>query len=331
MITRFRLSPFMSLRNKAVLITGGAGFIGSHLVERIIQEGAEKVVVLDNLFLGKEENLAQAMKEKPDLKFYKADLASEEETTQIFDEENIDVVFDLAVIPLPASFDRPAWTFRHNLDMTLNICELARLGKFKTLVHFSSSETYGTSVYAPMDEGHPLNGSTTYASSKAASDLLINSYHSMYGIDSSILRPFNNYGPRQNDGSYAGVIPITIKRLLRGEKPVIFGDGNQTRDFLYVTDTAKAAVDVYYEKRTRGRVLNVASGVETSVNEVVHTICEHMGYKGQVLYEAERPGDVRRHIANVYLARDLIDFKAKIGFSEGMAQTIDWYLGKSKK
>lgn len=321
----------MSLKNKAVLITGGAGFIGSHLVERVIQEGAEKVVVLDNLFLGKEENLAQAMKEMSDLKFYKADLASEKETTQIFDQENIDVVFDLAVIPLPASIDRPAWTFRHNLDMTLNICELARLGKFKTLVHFSSSETYGTSVYAPMDEGHPLNGSTTYASSKAASDLLINSYHAMYGINSSILRPFNNYGPRQNDGSYAGVIPITIKRLLRGEKPVIFGDGNQTRDFLYVTDTAKAAVDVYYEKRTRGRVLNVASGVETSVNEVVHTICEHMGYMGQVLYEAERPGDVRRHIANVFMARDLIDFKPQVKFTDGMKWTIDWYLNRNKK
>jgi UDP-glucose 4-epimerase len=321
----------MRLKNKTVLITGGAGFIGSHLAERVIQEGAEKVTVLDNLFLGRMENLKEAYKANPSLEFIKADMASMEGIVPTFDKESIDVVFDLAVIPLPASLDRPAWTFRHNLDMTLNICELARLGKFKTLVHFSSSETYGTSVYAPMDEGHPLNGSTTYASSKAASDLLINSYHKMYGIDCSIIRPFNNYGPRQNDGSYAGVIPITIKRLLKGEQPVIYGDGEQTRDFLYVTDTAKAAVDVYMEKKTRGLTLNVARGVEISINEVVRTICKHMGYTGKIIYEDERPGDVRRHIANIFLARDIIDFKPVVDFSDGMAQTIDWYLRKNVK
>lgn len=321
----------MRLKNKVVLVTGGAGFIGSHLVERAIQEGAERVIALDNLFLGRKENLKEAFETFPSLEFIKADLASMEEIAPIFEAKDIDVVFDLAVIPLPASLDRPAWTFRHNLDMTLNVCELARLGMYKTLVHFSSSETYGTSVYAPMDEGHPLNGATTYASSKAASDLLINSYYKMYGIDCSIIRPFNNFGPRQNDGSYAGVIPITIKRLLRGEQPVIYGDGEQTRDFLYVTDTAKAAVDIYLEKRTRGRTLNVASGVETSINEVVRTICKHIGYMGEIRYEGERPGDVRRHIANVFLARDLIDFKPEMNFSEGMALTIDWYLGKAKK
>lgn len=320
----------MSLRNKSVLITGGAGFIGSHLVEKVIREGAEKVFVLDNLFLGRLENIATAKQEMPDLKFIKADLASMDEIAPIFENESIDIVFDLAVIPLPASLDRPSWTFRHNLDMTLNVCELARLDKFKTLVHFSSSETYGTSVYAPMDEGHPLNGSTTYASSKAASDLLINSYHKMFGIDCSIIRPFNNFGPRQNDGSYAGVIPITVNRLLSGQEPVIYGDGKQTRDFLYVTDTAKAAVDVYEEKRTRGRVLNVARGEEISINEVVQTICQHMGYTGKVRYEAERPGDVRRHIANVFLARDMIDFAPKVSFSDGMKWTIEWYLNKNK-
>ena len=316
----------MTLKNKSILVTGGAGFIGSHLIDEIVIEDPENVVVVDNLFLGNDKNLLSAFREYPNLKIYHNDASKYDEIKKILHSENIDVVFDLAVIPLPTSLERPAWTFRHNTDITLSMCELLREGLYKTLIHFSSSEVYGTSIYAPMDENHPLNGTTSYAASKAASDLLLLSYCRVYGVDASIIRPFNNYGPRQNEGSYAGVIPITVNRIIKGEAPIIYGDGNQTRDYLYVTDTAKAALNIYKSNKTRGRVLNIASGREVSINHLIHTIAKLMNCTADVIYGPERPGDVRRHIANIFLSEDLIGFHPTIGFEEGLKATIRWYL-----
>jgi UDP-glucose 4-epimerase len=183
-----------------------------------------------------------------------------------------------------------------------------------------------------MDEKHPSYCTTAYAASKAASDQLVFSYCESFGIDASIIRPFNNYGPRQNDGSYAGVVPITIKRVLRGEAPVIYGDGKQTRDYLFVTDTADAAVKAYETKSSRKKALNIASGSETSIETLVHIIAQQLGYTGDVVYKEERPGDVRRHIANTFLAEDLLGFRPTLDLKEGLKITIDWYkkeLGKS--
>lgn len=321
----------MSLKNKSVLVTGGAGFIGSHLVDALILEEPEKIIVVDNFFLGKNENLADAQKNCNSLKVYNQDASEYEKMKTIFDSEGIDVVFDLAVIPLPASLEKPAWTFRHNLDMTLTMCELARNDLFKTLIHFSSSEAYGTSISGPMSENHPLNGTTTYAASKASSDLLILSYCRTFGIDASIIRPFNNYGPRQNERSYAGVIPLTIQRILNGEAPVIQGDGKQTRDYLYVTDTAKAAIEIYNHKNSRGRILNIASGKEVSIKYLIEFIMDYLGCDKKIIYQPERPGDVRRHIANIYLAEDLIGFHPLVKFEEGLKTTIKWYKANITK
>ncbi|MFB3764136.1 MAG: dTDP-glucose 4,6-dehydratase [Methanotrichaceae archaeon] len=315
----------MSLKNKSVLVTGGAGFIGSHLVDRLIQEETEKIVVVDNFFLGKESNLEHASASYPNLRVYHQDASDYGRMKEISDRENIEVIFNLAVIPLPASLTRPKWSFEQNINIALAICELAREDIFDTLIHFSSSEVYGTSEYAPMDEKHPLNGTTPYAASKAASDQLIFSYCRTFDIDASIIRPFNNYGPRQNEGSYAGVIPLTMKRILRDEPPVIYGDGKQTRDYLYVTDTINAAVEIYNHKGTRNKVLNIASGKEISIESLIKAIAEYMKFEGPILYEKERPGDVRRHIANIYLAEDLIGFKPTVELNAGLKRTIDWY------
>jgi len=315
----------MSLKNRSVLIAGGAGFIGSHLVDRLVQEEPDGIVVVDNFFLGKESNLREARANYPDLKVYHQDASDYERMKEILEKETVEVIFNLAVIPLPASLTKPRWSFEQNVDITLTICELAREDIFETLVHFSSSEAYGTSEYAPMDEKHPLNATTPYAASKAASDHLVFSYCRTFGIDASVIRPFNNYGPRQNEGSYAGVIPLTIKRIMQGLPPVIYGDGFQTRDYLYVTDTANAAIEIYNHKSTRSRALNIASGREISIKALIKAIADYMRFDLPIIYEKERPGDVRRHIANVYLAEDLIGFRPTVDITEGLRRTVDWY------
>lgn len=315
----------MSLKNKSVLITGGAGFIGSHLVDALTKENPEKIIVVDNFFLGKSENLADALRIFPEIKILNQDASDYAGMKKILESEGTDVIFDLAVIPLPASLEKPEWTFKTNTDISLTICELARNDLFKTLVHFSSSEVYGTSISTSMSESHPLNGTTPYAASKAAGDLVISSYCRTFGIDASLIRPFNNYGPRQNEKSYAGVIPLTIQRLLNGESPIILGDGKQTRDYLYVTDTARAAIDIYNHKNTRGHVLNIASGREISIQYLIRLIMEYMDCDREIVFGPERPGDVRRHIANIYLAEDLIGFSPSVKFEEGLKKTVDWY------
>lgn len=315
----------ISLKGKSVLVTGGAGFIGSHVVDRIILEKPSSLIVVDNFFLGKETNLRDAKKKYSGLRIEDLDASNYDAMKKVLEAGGVEVVFNLAVVPLPVSLNRPRWAFEQNVGITATMCELAREDVFKTLVHFSSSEAYGTSDYAPMDEKHPSYCTTAYAASKAASDQLVFSYCESFGIDASIIRPFNNYGPRQNDGSYAGVVPITIKRVLRGEAPVIYGDGKQTRDYLFVTDTADAAVKAYETKSTRKKALNIASGSETSIEMLVHIIAQQLGYSGDVVYKEERPGDVRRHIANTFLAEDLLGFRPTLDLKEGLKITIDWY------
>jgi len=315
-----------TLSGKNILVTGGAGFIGSHLVERIAEEDPQSLVVLDNLFLGKESNLDQANVKFPALKFYPDDATLLEKVTEIVEQHNIDVVFDLAVVPLPASLERPEWAFAQNLRMTEVLCELAAKRKFRTLVHFSSSEVYGTALLSPMDEHHPLFPLTPYGASKAGGDHLVYSYGQSFGIDTLIIRPFNNYGPRQNEGMYAGVIPVTIQRLLNGQNPIIYGDGEQTRDFIYVGDTAEASVALFKAPAARGQIVNLASGVEVKIIDLIQIIQEKLGYQREIVFKDERPGDVRRHVAGTKLLRKLIAYAPSVSFAEGIEYTVDWYV-----
>ena len=315
----------MNLKNKAVVVTGGAGFIGSHLVDRIIDENPEKILVLSNYFLGKQSNLSEALSRFKNLEIVKIDVGDHELVKHFFDNNNVDVVFNLAVIPLPTSLEVPSWTFSKNVNITSNICEMARHDKFKTLIHFSSSEVYGTSRYVPMDEKHPLEAETPYAASKVASDSLVLSYSRTFNIDCSIVRPFNNYGPRQNAGKYAAIIPLTIKRIMNNDDLIIYGDGEQTRDFIYVKDTADATIKVFNSSNSRGKVINVASCKEISMNKIVKTIIALMDYNKGIIYKDARAGDVRRHLADISLAKQLIEFEPETSFEEGIKETVEWY------
>ena len=314
------------LRDKRVLVTGGAGFIGSHLVDLLVKEGPEVLAVMDNLFLGKKENLEQAFKDYPALKFYEEDAGNFDSVRKILNDLKIHVVFNLAVIPLPKSLEEPGWSVNENIRMVTTFCDCARDGLFDTFIHFSSSEAFGTLRSLPMTEAHPQIPETPYAASKLAGDEITLSYRRTFGIDTAILRPFNNYGPRQNEGNYAGIIPIVMKKLIQEEPIEIYGDGEQTRDFLFVTDTARAAIQVYEHEETRGKIINVASGRETSVNSLVDGMKRVFGRPDHtVVYTSPRPGDVRRHCGGIDLAKKLIGFEATVGLEEGLRSTIDWY------
>ena len=315
----------MSLENKSVLVTGGAGFIGSHLVDRIINEKPANLVVIDNFFLGKERNLAMARQRYKALKVYKKNAAKKNEMEKILKNEDTDVVFNLAIIPLPVCLSNPQSAYEINVKLTSVICELARKDAYKTLVHYSSSEAYGTALNTPMTEDHPLNPTTPYGASKIASDHLVLSYIKTFGIDASVVRPFNAFGPRQNERSYAGVIPLTIKRILQRKPPIIQGDGLQTRDFTYVEDLADATVRIYNQKKTRGKVINIASGKETTIIELMTKIAKLMNYTKTPIFKDPRPGDVRRFFGCNLLAQRLIDYRPQVDLEEGLRPTIEWY------
>ncbi len=317
-----------ALSGTSVVVIGGAGFIGSHLVDRLVAEEPSQLTVVDNLFLGREENLAAARRDHPELRFVQEDATDLEALDAVLREVAADVVFNLAVVPLPASLERPRWSVMQNVALATVPCELQRMGRFRTLVHFSSSEAYGSATYVPMDEAHPAVPSTPYAASKLAGDQIVLSYWHTFGLDAAVIRPFNNFGPRQNAGTYAGIIPIVVDRATRGEPIEIYGDGEQTRDFVFVRDTADAAIRLFASPAARGRIVNVASGREVSVNELVATMLDILGSDVEVRHVDPRPGDVRRHLASIDLARELIGYEPSTSLHDGLAETIDWYLGR---
>lgn len=316
------------IEDNNILVTGGAGFIGSHLVDRLIQECPAKIAVIDNLFLGKLDNLNYAKANFDNLKIYIRDASVFSVLEEILMEEEIDTVFDLATIPLPTSFVQPTWTYENNIKIVLNFCELLRQDKFEFYVHASSSEAYGSAQFVPMTEEHPLNPTTTYGASKASQDLLIQAFDRMYDLNYFIFRPFNNFGERQNPEAYAGVIPITIRRILDGKKPVQHGDGRQTRDYIYVKDTVDGVVRLSMSLRSRKQIIHVCRGREIEIRELIGMICKQLNYKGGIeVVPNPRRTDVRRHYASNEKIKSIIDFRpTDLGVAIG--RVIEWYKGK---
>lgn len=315
-----------SIKNKNVLVTGGAGFIGSHLCDALISDGAAKVVCVDNFFLGKMENIREALGHG-NFVLYRDDARNFGVLQAILEKEEIEIVFNMATIALNYSFFNPFDAYMVNVEIANTLLELLKTGAYKTLIHTSSSEAYGTAQYSPMDENHPTDPTTPYAAGKAAADMMVHSFYKVLGMDVSIVRPFNNYGPRQNaEGSLAAIIPATARRIKEGGRPIVEGDGEQTRDFIYVEDTVRGLILAYEREASRGKIINLGSGKDISINHLLQGICDYMGYTGEWEHRPARTSDVRKLCAHSGRAKELLGFEAQTGFDEGIRKTLDWYM-----
>ncbi len=316
------------IKDKHIVVVGGAGFIGSHLVDRLLTEGAAKVIIIDNLFTGNMDHLHDAMASGRCVMF-KDDAESFHLINYIFSEFSIDFVFNLATKALNYSFINPADAFATNVTVVLNLLEMLRLGKYKSLCHFSTSEVYGTAVYEPMDEAHPKNPTTTYAAGKAAADLAVESYVNMFDVDAIIVRPFNNYGPRQNYlPPLAGIIPITAMRILKGDSPEIHGSGLQSRDFIYVLDTVDAVIKVF-EVLAKGETVNLSTGNQINMKDLLNQIVNFYHYEGEIVQKPERGADVFTHNCSNEKVSKIINYQLT-PFETGLASTLEWYQNNIK-
>ncbi len=316
------------IKGKNILVTGGAGFIGSHLSDGLLEKGAAKVVCLDNFFLGKMENIDEALKDERFV-LYRDDARNFGVLQAICEKEEIEVIFNMATIALNYSFFNPFDAYMVNVEIANTLLELLKVGAYKTLIHTSSSEAYGTAQYSPMDENHPTDPTTPYAAGKAAADLMVRSFYKVLGLDISIVRPFNNYGPRQNAvGTLAAIIPATARRIKEGGMPIVEGDGEQTRDFIYVKDTVRGLILAYEKEESRGKIINLGSGKDISINSLLKGICDYYGYTGEWERKPARTSDVRNLCADSKRAREILGFVPEVDFEDGIRMTLDWYKNR---
>ena len=259
-----------------MLVTGGAGFIGSHLVDQLTDC---TVRVLDDLSTGKEENLAGSLA-RPNFELIRGDIRDEELVAELL--RDTDVVFHLACRGVRHSIGNPVESHEVNADGTLNLLVEARRAGVKRFVHVSSSEVYGTARFAPMDENHPTYPETVYGAAKLAGEAYARAYHQTYELPTVVVRPFNNFGPRSHhEGDSGEVIPRFFVWALNKQRPIIFGDGTQTRDFIYVEETAHWLRHVAECDALVGQTINLGSGKETSVNELAEMIYEAVGLENR--------------------------------------------------
>ena len=307
-----------------VIVTGGAGFIGSHTVELLLEKGYE-VVVVDDFSSGRVENLKRVLGK---VRLARVDVSKlgelvEKVRSHVRSGDVLGLVHLAALVSVVEAEEKPWRAIDVNVKGTLNVLELARMLDVGVVVYASSAAVYGEPVYLPIDEDHPLKPVNLYGESKYVGERLVGLYSRRYGLRGVSLRYFNVYGPRMRGGPYAGVIHNFVVRLLLGDTPIIYGDGNQTRDFVYVTDVAEANIAAL-ESGAEG-VFNIGTGRGVSINELYRMLCRVVGYCPIPHYEAPRPGDVRRSVASVKRATSMLGWRPRVGLEEGLRMTVEYY------
>lgn len=312
-----------------IVVTGGAGFIGSHLVDELLTRG-HHVLVIDNLINGKVENNAQAAL-NPNFTFAEEDIL--DGTTMNTLCAGADVIYHLACLGVRHSIHSPFENHLVNAEGSLNMLEAARNNGVKKFFYISTSEIYGDIKQFPIDEnGIPLP-KTVYGSSKLAGENYAYSYWKCYGLDVTVTRIFNNYGPRAHyEGDAGEIIPRSIVNILYGNRPVIFGDGSVTRDFFYVKDTAKALSNLLDFQGITGEILNIGTGEEITMKHLLESLLKLMKSEMTIEFLEDRPADVPRLWVNPSKFKNVTGFKAEYSFEEGLKHTIAYYeeLMKSK-
>ncbi len=302
-----------------VIVTGGAGFIGSHLVAELLGRGAS-VTVVDDLSTGALGNLAN-MSET--IEFVEGDI-TDAALAALFAEA--DRVFHLAVRNVRASISNPEENFRVNATGTLGILEAMRNGCRGDFLYVSSSEAYGDAGVADFSESTVPAPTTVYGAGKLAGEHITLAYHATYGIDTRVVRPFNNYGPRSHfEGDSGEVIPKFILRALAGLPLLVHGSGDQTRDFMFVRDTAYWLAELADEPELVGDVVNIGTGVDRSVNELAAHVLELTGSASEVVHTEERPGDLPRLRADTAKMASIVDFHLPTSFEEGLTETVAYF------
>lgn len=306
------------------LVIGGAGFIGSHLVDQLISTGASEIVVVDDFSLGTMFNLRQALHNFPNLEVINQDATDIERLKSKLSGRFFDNCFNLGVVPLPASLVYPSRTAQTNFDLAVCGVEMVRNDFAERLIHFSSSEVYGSASYVPMNEDHPANISTPYAASKYAGDMYVLSMVKTFRLPAFIVRPFNNIGPRQNARDFAGIIPRLCRAAVTNVAFEMFGSGKQTRDFIAVEDTARIVSELQFTEIGIGEVVNIGSGVETSIEELVR-IAKNTFEDLTIQPSDSRPADVQRHVADTRKLRVLLPDVSFTAVASQVTHTLQWY------
>jgi UDP-glucose 4-epimerase len=307
-----------------LLITGGAGFIGSHLCDIYTKKGYT-VLCLDNFMSGNLMNVRHLLSYR-NFKLINGDVRDFNLLEKIM--RNVDTVFHLAAqIHVDRSIVEPRLTYEINVLGTLNVLEAARIYDVRRVIYVSSSEVYGSAQYVPMDENHPLNAPHPYGASKIAADRMCRAYIETYNMDICIMRPFNIFGPRQKDTGYGGAVSIFTKRVLANMPPIIYGDGEQTRDYTYVKDILVAFNKILNYEKPLKEPINFGTGREIKIIDLANKIIELCGKKGELepVHVAPRPGEVRRLVADFSRARRILGWEPKYTLEDGLREFIDWY------
>ncbi len=303
-----------------ILVTGGAGFIGSNVVDAVIKEGHE-VAVVDNLSTGKEENV------NPSAQFYNTDITDVEALENVFQNFRPEIIFHTAAqIDLRKSVDDPAFDAETNVIGSVNIFELAvNYGVRRIILSSTGGALYGELTKLPASENSSIEPLSPYGVSKYCVENYLNYFKHLYGLERVILRYSNVYGPRQDPLGEAGVVAIFTGKILKGENPVIYGDGTQTRDYLYVDDVVRANLLAMDGKEG---TYNIGTGIETSVNELLGIFAGLLSKEVNPQYSQARKGEVHRISLDGERARKELGFAPKYSLEEGLKKTIEWYKGK---
>jgi nucleoside-diphosphate-sugar epimerase len=302
------------------LVTGGAGFIGSHLAEELIRRGHD-VRVADSLVTGKRANLAHL----PAVEFREGDLADPGFARQVV--EGVDFVLHQAALPsVPRSVSDPLGSHRANVDATVNVLVAARDAQVKRVVFAGSSSVYGNTPALPKHEEMPSNPLSPYALQKVVGEQYLQMFTALYGLETVTIRYFNVFGPRQDPSSaYSGVISLFATALLHNRAPIIHGDGEQSRDFTYIANVVDGVLRACDAPGASGQIINVATGDRISLNRLFETMKKLIGVDVKPVYGPLRPGDVRDSQADIRRAKEILGYEPSVSFEEGLRRTVEWY------